>query len=75
MCVRVSNTQVCLDFYDLDVKPKKFTGCARAVVKLFEVKVLTVKLGCFTLKLPKLSEQNLNGIRYMEDFDETDQDY
>ncbi len=57
ICVGVPHLEkeasVCLDFYDLDISKKTFSGCVKAEAVLFHVVKEEIKLGCFSIPLAK----------------------
>ncbi|KAJ8320831.1 hypothetical protein KUTeg_002418 [Tegillarca granosa] len=53
VCLKIpglkKKAKVCIEFYNLAVSGKQLKGCSKLLVKVFNVKVATVELGCFTL--------------------------
>jgi len=48
---------VCVDFYDLDVSDKVFSGCIRLEARFLHFIVSKVELGCFHIPLKNLEEK------------------
>lgn len=47
--VKELEAEICIRFYDLDVKEHRFHGCIKFEVELYKVKLASYDLGCFNL--------------------------
>ncbi|KAJ8320832.1 hypothetical protein KUTeg_002419 [Tegillarca granosa] len=75
VCLKIpglkKKAKVCIEFYNLAVSGKQLKGCSKLSVKVFNVKVATVELGCFTLPfsdtsgLKKVSRLKLDNSRIL----------
>jgi len=48
---------LCVDLYDLEYTKTNFSGCVRLEARIIFVKVKSVDLGCFSIPLHSLEDQ------------------